>query len=141
MNRMLMRALGLAAAIGPLAILATAAGAQFRGGGYRYQTGRDLYTHICQGCHMPDGKGAAGAGIYPALAGNVKLQSPLYPVLVVLKGQKAMPSFSELTDAQIVEVTGYIRSQFGNNFPGSATPEQVKALRTQAVRQNALRPG
>ncbi|MDO6415173.1 cytochrome c [Sphingomonas sp. BIUV-7] len=140
MNRMLMRGLGLAAAIAPIAILATSAGAQFAGG-YRYQTGQDLYTHICQGCHMPDGKGATGAGAYPALAGNPKLQSPLYPVLVMLKGQKAMPSFSELSDAQIVEVTGYIRTKLGNNFPGAVTAEQVKALRAQAVRQNALRPG
>ncbi|WP_293969936.1 cytochrome c [Sphingomonas sp.] len=140
MNRMLARALALAAAIAPIAIVATSAGAQFAGG-YRYQSGQDLYTHICQGCHMPDGKGAEGAGKYPPLAGNVKLQSPLYPVLVMLKGQKAMPSFSDLTDAQIVEVTAYIRSNFGNSFAGAVTPEQVKALRAQAVRQNALRPG
>lgn len=140
MNRMLARACRVAAAIAPVAVLASAAAAQFAGG-YRYQSGQDLYTHICQGCHMPDGKGAAGAGVYPALAGNPKLQSPLYPVLVMLKGQRAMPSFSDLSDAQIAEVTAYIRSQLGNHFTGTVTPEQVKALRAQAVKQNALRPG
>jgi mono/diheme cytochrome c family protein len=140
MNRTLMRALGGAAAIGAFALLANAASAQFASG-YRYQSGQDLYTHICQGCHMPDGKGAVGAGMYPALAGNKKLQAPLYPVLVMLKGQKAMPAFSDLTDAQIVEVTNYIRTNLGNSFTGSVTAEQVKALRSQAVRQDAVRPG
>lgn len=140
MNSMLMRWLGLAAAAAPAMILAAAASAQLAGG-YRYQTGEELYTHICQGCHMPNGKGAAGAGIYPALAGNPKLQAPLYPVLVMLKGQKAMPSFSDLTDAQIVEVTGYIRTKLGNDYQGSVTIDQVKALRTQATHQTALRPG
>lgn len=126
--------------LGPLVALAPAALAQFPRG-YSYQTGPELYTHVCQGCHMPDAKGAVGAGMYPALAGDKKLQAPLYPVLVILKGQKAMPSFSELTDAQVAEVTNYIRMSFGNGFTGAVTPEQVKALRTQATSQNALRPG
>lgn len=140
MNRMLARALGVAAIAAPIVIAATSAGAQFAGG-YRYKSGQDLYAHICQGCHMPDGKGAVGAGVYPPLAGNAKLQAPLYPVLVMLKGQKAMPAFSNLTDEQIVEVTNYIRANLGNAYPGGVTVEQVKALRSQAVRQNALRPG
>ena len=32
--------------------------------------GEELYVNICQGCHMPDGKGATGAGAYPSIAGN-----------------------------------------------------------------------
>jgi mono/diheme cytochrome c family protein len=128
------------AALAPCALLAGTAFAQFASG-YRYQSGQEIYEHICQGCHMPDGKGAVGAGTYPPLAGNAKLQAPLYPVLVMLKGQKAMPSFSDLTDAQIVEVTNYIRSHFGNGFAGAVTVDQVKALRSQAVKQNAQRPG
>lgn len=117
-----------------------AAVAQFRAG-YPYQSGKELYEHICQGCHMPDAKGAKGAGMYPALAGDPKLAAGMYPVLVLLKGQKAMPSFSDLTDAQIAEVTNYIRTNFGNNFPGPVSAAQVKALRPQAVKGNALRPG
>jgi mono/diheme cytochrome c family protein len=132
--------LGLIAAAGALGALATTASAQFASG-YRYQTGQDIYTHVCQGCHMPDGKGAVGAGMYPALAGNKKLASPLYPALVMLKGQKAMPSFSDLTDAQVVEVTNYIRTNLGNAFPGALTAEQVKALRPQAVKSSTVRPG
>jgi len=145
MDKAWTRRIGLVAAAGSLAAIATtaltgAASAQFAGG-YRYQSGQDIYTHVCQGCHMPDGKGAAGAGVYPALANNPKLASPLYPVLVMLKGQKAMPAFSDLTDAQIVEVTNYIRTHLGNSFQDAVRADQVKALRSQAVRANAVRPG
>lgn len=127
---------GVVAVIG----LVSAASAQF-GAGYRYQTGPELYEHVCQGCHMPDAKGATGAGAYPALAGDRKLQAPLYPVLVVLRGQKAMPPFSDLTDAQVAQVVNYVRSGFGNHFDGTVTPEQVKALRPPPAKEDALRPG
>ena len=111
------------------------------GGGYREQTGKDLYDHICQGCHMPDAKGAVGAGAYPALANDPRLAARLYPVVIMLRGQKAMPSFADLSDAQIAEVTNYIRRNFGNSFPGVVTADEVKALRPQAVQRDALRPG
>jgi mono/diheme cytochrome c family protein len=127
---------GIALAIGA----ATAAVAQ-RGSAYSYQSGQELYEHICQGCHMPGGKGAVGAGAYPALANNAKLKAGLYPVVVILRGQKAMPSFSELDDAQIAAVTNYIRTNFGNAGPGAVTADQVKTLRTTAVNQKALAPG
>lgn len=120
--------------------LVTAAAAQF-GGGYRYQTGQELYEHICQGCHMPDAKGATGAGTYPALAANAKLEAAAYPALVLLKGQKAMPSFSDLNDAQVAEVVNYIRTNFGNHYSDKVSPDDVKALRPMAVTQNAGRPG
>lgn len=139
MNRII-RTLRRAAMLAPLALAAAPALAQ-SGGAFPYQSGQDLYGHICQGCHMPDAKGAVGAGAYPPLAGNPKLQASLYPVLVILRGQKAMPAFSDLSDAQVAEVTNYIRTHFGNTFPGAVTPEQVKALRSQAVRQKAQRPG
>ncbi len=76
-------------------------------------TGEAIYKGVCQGCHMPDAKGAAGAGAYPALAANPKLKAAAYPLLVVTRGQRAMPEFgSALTDAQIAEVVGYIRANF-----------------------------
>lgn len=130
---------GLLVAVG-LVGLAGQADAQRRRG-YTYQTGQELYEHICQGCHMPDGKGAVGAAAYPALAGNRKLNAPLYPALVLLRGQKSMPAFSDLSDEQIAAVTNYIRTSHGNAFPGQVTPEQVKGLRPRAVRQDAQRPG
>lgn len=93
-------------------------------------TGEAVYKQICQGCHMPDGKGAAGAGAYPALASNAKLGVAAYPFLVLLRGQKAMPEFgSALTDAQIADVVGYIRTNFGNAYKGPVTAADVAQLR------------
>lgn len=140
LNKSHARSLGWVAVVAAAAGLAASAGAQRRQA-YAYQSGQDIYEHVCQGCHMPDAKGAAGAGMYPALAGNPKLKAALYPVLVILRGQKAMPSFSELDDAQVTAVTNYIRSHYGNSGPGEVTVDQVKELRSKAVTGNMLRPG
>ena len=140
MTKPSLRALRWLTGAAALTGLVTAAGAQF-GGGYRYQTGQELYEHICQGCHMPDAKGATGAGTYPALAANAKLEASGYPALVLLKGQKAMPSFSDLTDAQIAEVINYVRTHFGNKYADKISADDIKALRPMAVNQNSLRPG
>lgn len=124
--------------LGPVALalcLASVGGgamAQGRnGGGFpELQTGEAIYKGVCQGCHMPDAKGAAGAGMYPALAGNKKLGAKAYPALVIVKGQKAMPEFgTTFSDAQVAGVVNYIRSNFGNSFPDAITPDEVKALR------------
>src|SRR5208283_3524981 len=40
------------------------------------QSGEAIYHGVCQGCHMSDGRGAVGAGIYPPLAANPRLASP-----------------------------------------------------------------
>ena len=61
---------------------------------FPFQGGEAIYKGVCAGCHMPDAKGAVGAGMYPALAKNENLETAAYPVGIVLKGQKAMPSFS-----------------------------------------------
>lgn len=109
--------------------------------GYAEQTGKEIYGAICQSCHMPDGKGAKGAGVYPSLAGNPKLASKAYPALVIVRGQKAMPEFgSGLNDAQVAEVVNYIRSQFGNAYADPITPAEVKPLRPAAPVTGALRP-
>ena len=85
--------------------------------------------------------GAKGAGAYPALAGNPKLAAAMYPAVVILKGQKAMPSFSDLTDAQIVEVVNYVRTHFGNRYSDAVTADQVKALRPPAKAGGGFRAG
>jgi mono/diheme cytochrome c family protein len=135
-----MRRFSMVIAFGALAALSATAFAQFATG-YSWKTGADLYTHACQACHMSDGKGAVGAGAYPALAGNKKLAAPLYPVLVMLQGQKAMPSFSDLTDEQVAAVANYIRTNLGNAYPGTVTVEQVKALRAQRLMDRLRAPG
>ncbi|KAB8123050.1 cytochrome c [Komagataeibacter medellinensis] len=94
-------------------------------------TGEDVYRHICQGCHMPDGKGAVGAGAqFPAFANNAKLQSSGYPVYVIMNGYGGMPWFSGmLKDDQIASVVNYIRTHFGNHYTDVVTTTDVAAQR------------
>jgi mono/diheme cytochrome c family protein len=99
-------------------------------GTFPQQSGEDLFKNICQGCHMPDAKGAIGAGAYPALADNPRLKAAIYPVVVVLHGQRAMPSFGDsLNDEQIANVINYVRTHFGNHYKDQVTPQVVKAQR------------
>jgi mono/diheme cytochrome c family protein len=101
--------------------------------------GAQTYAHICQGCHMPEGQGAVGAGHYPKLAGNTALVSWQYVALTVLNGKNGMPAFGaaadqsffgspHLSDAQIADVVNYVRSHFGNHWKDKATAAQVAAL-------------
>lgn len=94
-------------------------------------SGEAVFKSICQGCHMPDARGAVGAGAYPALAANPNLQAAGYPVFMVVQGRKAMPAFGGmLTDQQVADVVNYVRTHFGNTYADAVTPEDVKAVRT-----------
>lgn len=100
--------------------------------GYRFTetSGEALYNATCAGCHMPDGKGAQGAGHYPALADNPAVESAPYVIVNVLHGRKGMPSFGdEMNDDQVAAVVNYTRTHFGNRFAGDVTPSQVRSLR------------
>ena len=95
--------------------------------------GAALYRAICQGCHMPDARGAQGAGMYPALAANPKLASAAYPALTVLQGRRGMPGFAEnLSDEQVAEVVNYVRSHFDNRYADTIRSEDVARLRASS---------
>lgn len=97
---------------------------------YGPRDGAMLYQASCQACHMAQGEGAAGAGIYPALAKNVKLRTARYPTFVVTNGQKGMPPFgSMMDDAQIAAVVNYIRTNLGNEYKDTVSAADVKAIR------------
>jgi mono/diheme cytochrome c family protein len=103
-------------------------------------SGAEVYGHICQGCHMPQGQGAVGAGHYPKLAGDPALASGEYVAATVLGGRNGMPSFGQqsngeevfgaatLSDQQIADVVNYVRSHFGNTYKDKVTVSQVAAL-------------
>lgn len=135
---------GLLAAAAALALGTLAARADDSsftpGTGLGTLTGAGIYDHICQGCHMPGGVGATGAGHYPALAGDPALISWRYVAITVLNGRNGMPAFGEggedrfemhgvrLSDAQVADVVNYVRGTFGNRFRGVITARQVAAL-------------
>jgi len=92
--------------------------------------GANMYKRVCAGCHMPDGKGAKGAGMYPALAGDPNLASGDYTVYVVLKGLHGMPAVGRMmTDQQVADVVNYVRTNFGNKYEDRVTAAQVKEVR------------
>ena len=100
------------------------------GGHFVHRDGATLFRAICQGCHMPDARGAEGAGHYPALAANPKLASSAYPTITVLHGRHGMPPFADyLSDAQVAEVINYVRTHFDNHYSDALTADDVKKLR------------
>jgi mono/diheme cytochrome c family protein len=104
--------------------------ADMRGGAFALQGGEAIYSGVCQGCHMADAKGASGAGIYPALAGNPALASAKYIAGIIIKGRKGMPALGDnFTDQQIADVVNYVRSHFGNHYQGAMTAADVQPLR------------
>ena len=97
--------------------------------GFITTNGKKLYDDSCAGCHMPDGKGAQGAGYYPPLADNSKMQSKYYIISVVMNGLRGMPSFhSMMNDEQIAAVTQYVHSDL-NSFTDTVTAANVAQLR------------
>ena len=97
---------------------------------FMQRDGEVIYRTVCQGCHMPDAGGAVGAGTYPALSADARLAEAEYPVLVVVNGSKGMPPFGALLDdQQVAAVVNYVRSHFGNSYPDSVSPADVKAAR------------
>ena len=94
------------------------------------QGGAAIYANVCAACHQPDGKGASGAGAYPALAGDERLASADYVLRVLLEGSNAMPPLGRLmSDDQAADVINYIRTHFGNNYRDPVTVAAVKSAR------------
>jgi mono/diheme cytochrome c family protein len=106
----------------------------------KFTDGQQIYAHICQGCHMPDGKGAVGAGRYPALAKDPAIASRQFMELTLLLGRRNMPAFGgrhalgfvtapvSLTEEQIAAVVNYVRTHFGNHYTDKATADEIRAL-------------
>ena len=95
-------------------------------------SGEEIYANVCQGCHMPDGKGAVGAGAYPALANNKNLESAGYPVYVVVNGSKGMPPVGMMmSDEQVAAVVNFVRTSFGNSYQDKVTAKDAKDARPE----------
>jgi mono/diheme cytochrome c family protein len=104
-------------------------------------SGAAIYAHNCIACHEADGSGAPR--IYPPLPANANLQSanPASTLRIILDGAEtvttprapntgSMPGYArQLTDAQIADVTNYIRNSWGNSARMVAPDEVAKARR------------
>jgi mono/diheme cytochrome c family protein len=94
------------------------------------KSGEQLFSSVCRGCHMSDGKGATGAGTYPSLAGNRNLEASGYPMEVVVNGQRGMPPFgSMMNNEQVAAVVNYLRTHFDNGYRDDVTADDVTAVR------------
>ncbi|WP_238036567.1 cytochrome c [Psychrobacter sp. Ps6] len=97
--------------------------------GFFTTNGKKLYDDSCAGCHMPTGAGAQGAGYYPPLANNSKMESKYYIISVIINGLRGMPSFhGMMNDEQIAAVTQYVHNDL-NNFTDTVTTANVAQLR------------
>ncbi len=95
------------------------------------ESGSEIYGNVCAGCHMPDGQGAVGAGMYPALAGNPNLEYAAYPISIVVGGLRDMPPLGPLmSDEQIVAVVEYLQTGL-NDYEADATVEAVQQSRPE----------
>lgn len=91
--------------------------------------GKKLYHDSCAGCHMHKGEGAQGAGYYPPLANNSKMESKYYIINILINGFRGMPSFHMMMDdEQMAAVTQYVLSDL-NDFTDTVTAEDVAKLR------------
>jgi mono/diheme cytochrome c family protein len=104
------------------------------------RSGEQIYTRICQGCHMADGRGAEGAGRYPPLTASPVFASPAYIAVTVLNGRRNMPAFAlipqqdpffqaqALSDEEVANVVNYIRTNFGNEYTDMVSAADIAAL-------------
>lgn len=104
--------------------------------------GQEIYRSLCASCHMQDGEGAEGAGFYPSLVNNEKLESPVYIEDVILYGVHAMPAIGGLlNDEQIANVINYVRSHFDNHYRDKVSAKDISQLRAPNFQYDTVDEG
>ncbi len=97
--------------------------------------GATAYLDNCAFCHLPDGKGVAGA--VPPLVGNgvVLAGGPEDLIRTILGGVPAsgpyapMPGMATMRSSQrIADIANYVRTSWGNAAPTTATAGMVEDL-------------
>jgi mono/diheme cytochrome c family protein len=98
--------------------------------------GAKLYIDNCSGCHQSSGRGITG--VIPPLAGNpvVMAEKPNNIIKVMIRGIKqrdgyiAMPSYApSLNNEEILEISNYVRSSWGNGADPNVTKSLVESIR------------
>lgn len=114
-------------------------------------SGKQVFTANCMACHLATGKGLPG--VFPPLDGsewvlgdervvaNILLHGIDGEITVmgnVFKG--AMPSFRQLSDAELAAVASYVRSEWSNRA-AAIKPELVEAERKVSKRTTPFEGG
>ncbi len=92
--------------------------------------GADVFNANCAHCHQQNGKGVPGA--FPALDGSKVVNGPKADqIAIVLNGKAgtAMPSWKQLSDADIASVITYTRNSWSNKTGEAIEPAEIKAAR------------
>ncbi len=100
--------------------------------GFRFAEpdGESLYRQVCSACHMMDGKGATGAGTFPSLANDSRLEASGYPLYVVTNGLHGMPPLGAfMSDEQVAAIVNYVRTHFGNDYQDAVSAGDARAAR------------
>lgn len=120
-------------------------------GGGATADGKQLFTAHCVACHQATGKGLPG--VFPPLDGsewvmgdertvaNILLHGIDGEITVmgnVFKG--SMPSFRQLSDAELATVASYVRSEWSNKA-AAIKPELVEAERKAGTRTTPFAGG
>ena len=78
----------------------------------------------------PMRRARSAPGAYPPLATDTKLVSTEFMLTVLFRGVKDMPPVaSMMSDGQVADVVNYVRTHFGNAYPGSISAADVAAAR------------
>ncbi|VVE84303.1 cytochrome C oxidase Cbb3 [Pandoraea sputorum] len=106
----------------------------------KLMAGRNMYLAVCAGCHAADGTGKPHVAVSMLGNSTVRQKDPRNLIITILDGVEAqkfpgleamqdMPGFDKrLTDAQISELTNYLRVAYGGQA-GDVNSEIVKQLR------------
>lgn len=106
----------------------------------KLMAGRNMYLAVCAGCHAADGTGKPHVAVSMLGNSTVRQKDPRNLIVTILDGVEAqkfpgleamqdMPGFDKrLTDAQISELTNYLRVAYGGQA-GDVNSEIVKQLR------------
>ncbi|WP_353193657.1 c-type cytochrome [Pandoraea pnomenusa] len=106
----------------------------------KLMAGRNLYLAVCAGCHAADGTGKPHVAVSMLGNSTVRQKDPRNLIVTILDGiepqrfpgleaMQDMPGFGKrLTDAQIAELSNYLRVAYGGQA-GDVNSEIVRQLR------------
>jgi len=74
--------------------------------------GKTLYQTQCAGCHQTEGRGGIGLPLTPEVLANVS-DDYISQTIRVGRPGRIMPSFEDLSDAQVSAIVDYVRKRSG----------------------------